>query len=129
MMHILRVCTIAYSWPVCSVLCPQVAEVQKENARLEALNAKLVHVHAAPEQVEQAVETRQLLKDHDELRANYTAMLQERESHTAEYKALHDQFATLQAEVRTDATFPPPLPSPALQCVGSLCKQPRLVDE
>lgn len=40
----------------------QVAEVQKENARLEQLNAKLVHVHAAPEQADQAAETRQLLR-------------------------------------------------------------------
>ena len=40
----------------------QVAEVQKENVRLEQLNAKLVHVHAAPEQADQAAETRQLLR-------------------------------------------------------------------
>ena len=79
-------------------------EVQKENARLEALNAKLVHVHATAEHVEQAVETRQLLIDHEKLQARYTALLQERQSHTAEHQELQEKFATLQVEVCYSAT-------------------------
>lgn len=79
-------------------------EVQKENARLEALNAKLVHVHATPEHVEQAVETRQLLSDHEKLQASYTEVLQQRQSHTAEHEELKKKFAELQVEVSSEAT-------------------------
>lgn len=83
----------------------QVVEVQKENARLEALNAKLVHVHATPEHVEQAVETRQLLRDHEQLQGRYTALLQERHSHNAEHQELQEKFAAVQEEVNCAVTI------------------------
>ncbi len=73
--------------------------MQKENARLEALNAKLVHVHATAEHVEQAVETRQLLSDHEKLQASYREVLLQRQHHTAEHQELQDKFTALQVEV------------------------------